>query len=354
MERWTDDDSMLSFFQAAREISEKSIQPAAVSAIAHAALNAWLRENDPHASFLSPAENKAVKAAREPTYGGVGMELTRAADGKLLCLPYPDSPAERAGIREGDRLYAVDGQIISANEALPVTGARIRGPVDTHVHLMLKRTGSPQLELTIRRARVQSHTVIPAGVNLWRILYFDSSTADELHTAISSAATEPHVILDLRGNSGGSLAAAIEAARLFLPEESEIVEIHTRMNKTSHKGRAGAPFTTLPFVFLWQDHRTASAAEVFIAALGNNARAMTVGEITFGKGTTQRSSELVNGSALIFTDGRLIGPKGLEYDGTGLIPDIPVARNDTAAYQEATRHFVEAALATFASPPLSP
>lgn len=349
--RWTDDDSMLGFFQAVRELSARSVRPASVEQIARESLNAYLRGTDPYARYLGPAEYALVRAAMEPAYGGVGMEVSQDSDGALRCLPYPDGPADRAGVLEGDTLVSVDGTPIPRDEPLLLTGARVRGPVESVVRLGLRRRGEPALELAVARARVRSRTVLPAGTNVWRVLVFETDTARELRDALGKAEPGAAVVLDLRGNPGGSLAAAVEAARLFLAKDAAVVDLRTRTGTTRHAGRDGAPFRTTPFLFLWQDRHTASAAEVFVAALTRNARALSVGQATHGKGVTQRTTELVNGGALVFTDGWLVPPDGKEYDGVGLGPDIPVAGTATVAYRDATRRVIDTLAARDAGAP---
>ena len=334
--RWTDDDSMLGFFQALRELSARSIHPASVDEISRASLNAYLDKTDPHARYLSSTEYRLVREAMSPSYGGVGMELSQMADGRLRCLPYPDSPAEQAGIREGDLLTAVNGSPVPPQEPLLLTGARVRGPEGSTVRLSLRRPGVPTYEVTIARARVRSRTVLRTGSNIWRILVFETTTPQELREALGEADPNEFVTLDLRGNPGGSLAAAVESARLFLTRDAAIVSVKTRAGIQLHQGRSDAPFLRSPGLLLWQDQHTASAAEVFIAALTANNRALSVGQTTFGKGTTQRTTELVNGAALIFTDGWLLTPGEKEYDSHGLPPDVSTAGSATIAYSAAT------------------
>jgi carboxyl-terminal processing protease len=242
---------------------------------------------------------------------------------------------------EGDVLVAVDGTPVVRDEPLLLTGTRVRGPLDTVVRLGIRRRHGFTLELPVARAQVRSRTVLPAGTNVWRILVFEPGTAQELRDALGKVDPASPVILDLRGNPGGSLAGAVESARLFLAKEANIVDVRMRATTLHHAGREDAPFLTSPAVVLWQDRLTASAAEVFIAALTRNARALSIGQTTYGKGVTQRTTELVNGGALIFTDGWLVPPDGKEYHGAGLGPDFPVAGSATVAYREATRRVFE-------------
>ena len=335
-ERWTDDEGMLAFFQAAREICDHGLATNSVERIAHAAMNAYLREADPYARFLGPEEYRLVREASRENYGGVGMEIFQDAAGAVRCLPYPDGPADISGAREGDALVSIDGEPVPAGENILLTGARIRGPVGSGVRLGLRRPDGSEKQVLLFRDRVQARTLLPAGTNTFRVVAFESRTPDELRAALARVTPGTPVVLDLRGNPGGSLAAAIDSARIFLRKNMTVVEVHTRDATVRHEARGDGPFAEAPPLVVWQDGNTASAAEVFIAALTANRRARSVGVTTRGKGVTQRTTELLNGGALIFTDGRLIPPDGLDYHGSGLAPGILLAENSDDAYRAAT------------------
>jgi carboxyl-terminal processing protease len=341
---------MLGFFQAVREISARAVRPASVEDIARSALNAYLRDTDPYARYLCPAEYALVRDAAQASYGGVGMEIAQDVDGTIRCLPYPDGPAEQSGIMEGDTLIAVDGQPVLASDPLLLIGSRVRGPVGSEVRLGLRRRRESRVEVVVARAKVRSRSVLPAGANTLRILVFEQGTPQELREALATADAETPVVLDLRGNPGGSLSAAVECARLFLAKDKPVVEVRTRATAIRHAGREGAPFLETPGVVIWQDRHTASAAEVFTAALTCNQRARSVGQTSFGKGVTQRTTELVNGAALILTDGWLVPPDGKEYHGVGLPPDVAVEGTATVAYRRATGRLVAEAVARESQP----
>ncbi len=346
-ERWTDDEGMLAFFQAARAICDHGLATNTVEEIARAALNAHLRETDPYARFLAPEEYRQVRDAARESYGGVGMEIFQDPAGTLRCLPYPDGPADISGVREGDALVSIDGEAVPASENILLTGSRIRGPAGSGVRLGLRRPDGSEKQVLLFRDRVQARTLLPAGTNTFRVLAFESRTPDELRAALARVTPGAPVVLDLRGNPGGSLAAAIDCARLFLRKDMTVVEVRTRDAIVRHEAREDGPYSDAPPVVLWQDAGTASAAEVFIAALTAHKRARSVGVPTRGKGVTQRTTELLNGGALIFTDGRLIPPDGREYDGAGLPPGILLAETSDDAYRAATPRPV-------APPPPSP
>jgi carboxyl-terminal processing protease len=137
--------------------------------------------------------------------------------------------------------------------------------------------------------------------------------------ALKSWERDIPIIIDLRGNGGGDLHAAIDSAMLFLKEGKKIVSVETRIGTMDYESKAAAVDLTTP-IYLWQDEGTASAAEVFIAALTDNDRAVSIGKWTAGKGTKEEIIELSDGSALILATGILQTPRGSRYQGKGLKP----------------------------------
>jgi C-terminal processing protease CtpA/Prc len=167
--------------------------------------------------------------------------------------------------------------------------------------------------------RVEQREPLP----LIRLLTFTRDTAPALQEALRRFAEAPALILDLRGNPGGSLYSAIDAAKLFVPSGQKIVGIQTRDNLEVYHKELATTHLTVP-LYLWQDEQTASAAEVFIAALVQNKRAVSIGKKTFGKGTVQDIIELTDGSALYLTTGVLQTPDGTLYHDKGLAPTYPL------------------------------
>ena len=325
--RWSDDTAMVAFFQAAREIAANSVQgdTTTVTRIAHQSFSAYLRETDPYARLLSPEEHARVRELALPQYAGIAMTVTRDNAGFLVCFPFPDGPAARAGVKEGDVLVAVEGREIPAEEPVERIGTQVRGEAGTPVRLSVASYAREPREVSVTRAHVQARTVFATGSNTWRVLSFEPGTDRELARALFFADLTLPVTLDLRGNPGGSLAAAIDSARLFLPAGTEVVSVKTRQGTTVHSTRGNGPYSTWPRLILRQDGATASSAEVFIAALTHNRRAVSAGSThTYGKRVTQRTLDLVGGGALVFTDGWLMYPAPI-VAGThvqGLAPDV--------------------------------
>ena len=287
-------------------------------------LRAYLKTLDRFSEYLSPEEYAAFKASQKSSYVGIGMEIERDAAGQIMCIPLANSPAARAGIREGDILQAVDGQDVAGKSLIAVT-TMARGEEGTPVALTIWREQRAQTIIVQREAlRAESVSLTwQADIPIISISFFTSSTQRELKIALTELKPAPCVVLDLRGNSGGDLHAAIDSAMLFLNPDEKIVSIETRKGiKPPYKSTRPALITKR--LLAWQDKRTASAAEVFIAALTQNKRAESIGEISYGKGTMQDVIELQDGSALMLTTGYLQTPDGTRYHERGLRPTYPL------------------------------
>lgn len=308
-----------------------------------AALNGFLKRMDPNAVFLTPEEYAAFRVSHKANYVGVGMEIEKRESGEIVCFPMPGSPAQVAGIEKGDGIETIDGRPVGGRSVY-VVASWLMGADGSRVSLSLSRNGAPhRVELVRKRIEAQSVTVEnSSGLTVVKIHYFNSGTRRQLQFALEELQPGTRLVLDLRDNPGGDLYKSIDAAMLFLEKETLIVTIESRDSVQPHRSTTAASCTATPLV-IWQNENTASAAEVFIAALTENSRAVSIGTTSFGKGTTQKVEEFRDGSALVFTTGYLLTPKGTRYYHQGLKPtrvlegDLP----SEAAYIKATERIFE-------------
>jgi carboxyl-terminal processing protease len=152
-----------------------------------------------------------------------------------------------------------------------------------------------------------------------RLTSFTPNTRQELDYLVSKQRQHDYIIIDLRGCGGGDFYAAVDSAMLFLAKGDEIVSVSGRSGSQAYLATISHE-PPAQRIFLWQDEFTASAAEVFIAALTENDRGISVGMTTAGKGTRQDIIKLQDGAALILTTGYLLTPRGIRFDGSGLKP----------------------------------
>src|SRR5262249_16933425 len=225
----------------------------------------------------------------------------------VVCVPYPGSPAKEAGITVGDQLKSIDGIPVDGKSLFAVA-AMARGKLGTAVDFIILTKSGTEKRVRVTRSKVVAETIAKhwfgqkPGI---KIFSFTRDTKEKLRRILSDWETDIPIIIDLRSNAGGDLYAAIDSAMLFLEKGKKIVSIKTRHGSKIYESAGGAINLSSP-VYLWQDEATASAAEVFISALTENDRAVSIGKRTFGKGTKQDIIELSDGSALVLTTGDLL------------------------------------------------
>jgi carboxyl-terminal processing protease len=293
---------------------------------------AYLLKKDPYADFLTPDEFAQFKKVREEEYAGIGMELERDRTGSIRCYPDPGGPAARAGVAAGDELIAMNGRPVQGS-ALPTLVALASGTPGSSLVIDIAKKDRRVKRLVIVRRHLNGPSVVEKGYGtrtVVSIASFTPNTRQELEFLLANRRTADPLILDLRGNRGGDLNSAIDCAMLFLNAGDTVVSV--RGKHDIHPYLSSTPGRPRPQpVYLWQDAGTASAAEVFIAALTENRRGTSIGKKTFGKGTKQDLAVLRSGSVLIFTTGYLLTPSATEIDGHGLAPDDAVPGGGTHA-----------------------
>jgi carboxyl-terminal processing protease len=300
------------------------------------AIRGMVEALDPHSSYLDRDALRILQDDAEGRYAGIGTEID-ARDGWLTVSAVLEaSPAERAGIKPGDRFLAIEG--LPARD-LPLDEAirRMRGEPGTRVRITLRRANVEQAierELTreIVAVRAVDARVLDEQLVVVRLRVFQDTTGSELHRALDEASAAcaskggiRGLVLDLRDNPGGLVSAAVTVADELL-EEGVIVQTRgrgERVLQTEHASRAGTR-PRFPIVAL-VNARTASAAEILAGALRDHKRAVIVGQRTFGKGSVQNIIDLPDGSAIKLTTARYYTPAGHAIQARGIEPDIAIA-----------------------------
>jgi carboxyl-terminal processing protease len=296
------------------------------SAIVGESLKTYLAAHDRYSAFLTRDEYLRFRGLGGPSYAGIGMELSMQRDGTVLCEPSANGPAELAGIRSNDRLVAIDGVPVQG-KPLPALAALAAGAAGTRIELVVAGQDGATKRVQITRARLEQTPVSVRTYGSARVIELSAFTPDtrqQLAFILSQWPASLPVIIDLRGCGGGDFYAAVDSAMLFLERGETIVRLIGRSAERTYVATTPSQPPSQA-VFVWQDETTASAGEVFIAALTDNARARSVGRTSGGKGSRQDVIELPGGAALVLTTGYLATPHGLRFDGRGLAPGVAVA-----------------------------
>lgn len=280
------------------------------------------RSGDRWGAVYDEREYEEFQKALEGEYTGVGLGARRTADGRVeVAEVQPGSPADRAGVRVGDRLLAVDGRKVTRRPVTEVVAA-LRGGKGTDVALELERDGR-RWARTLTRAVLTTETVvvdkIPGGAVLIKVTSFTRGSGDRVRKAVRSAPAGAGVLLDLRGNEGGLVSEAVTAASAFL-DGGLVATYDVRGEQRALYAERGGD-TERPVVTL-VDAGTMSAAELVTGALKDRGRAVTVGTRTFGKGSVQMPSRLPDGSVAELTVGHYRTPSGHSVDARGIAPDL--------------------------------
>ena len=279
-----------------------------------------------------PEARERMENTLRGSYVGIGASVV-AQEGKILLFPFNDSPAEKAGIEQGDALVAVDGVGVEDSSPSEV-GERVKGPEGTKVRLLLERTGEADpMELEVFRGHIELDSVasqlIQGGIGYIRVARFRDNTGGQVFDALERLKRFDMLalILDLRRNPGGEADAAADVAAQFLPAGSPFRYLEGRDgSRTDHAIPEDVDLISLEGipVAVMVDGGTAGEAEALAAALQQSAEIPVVGVPTYGEGSGYEFVELSDGSALYLPTSRWFTPDGTWLGEEPLQPDVYV------------------------------
>jgi carboxyl-terminal processing protease len=318
------------------------------NALSSSAIKAMLESiHDPYAAYFDAAEFKTIEQMNvQGIYGGIGAMVT-IKDGQVTVIaPIAGTPAEKAGIKPGDKILAIDGnstQGMSLEEAV----LKVQGDPGTKVTLEVLHQGEETpITLVITREEINLPSVypeignvtstpsttpvltvtpLPNGIAIITITYFSERTGDEAVSALKDvlASGAKGIVLDLRDNPGGILDSAVAVVSQFLKQGIVLYALDSSGKKETWDVKPGGLATDVPLAVLVNGN-SASASEVVAGALQDYGRAPLIGNQTFGKGSINHFRQLSDGSAIYISIGRWFTPNGRQIEGNGLTPDIVV------------------------------
>lgn len=287
--------------------------------ITEAGVRAMLKELDPHSTYTDPKETKALLEQMQGSFSGIGIQFNIVSDTLYVIQTTKNGPSERAGIMAGDKVVAVnDTAIAGVKMERADIMSRLRGMKGTRVKVDVVRRGiSRVMEFNLVRDDISTETVDAAYMidkenGYIRISSFGAKTHKEFVAKLDSlrARGMKNLVLDLEGNGGGYLTAAVEIANEFLEKSSLVVYTEGRANPRYNYNAIGGGRFLKGNIAVIVDETSASAAEILAGAIQDWDRGVVVGRRSFGKGLVQRPFQMPDGSMIRLTIARYYTPTG--------------------------------------------
>ena len=293
--------------------------------------------DDPYSSYMDSDAYEMSASDLTGKFEGIGAYVGYDEGRIVIISPISGSPADKAGIRSGDIIMAIDGESTVEMSIMDAV-SRIRGTRGTPVSLLvLHEDETEPVEIEITRGEIELVSVLfemEGDIAHIIITNFSERTGDELSSALEDMAAETAsgIILDLRNNPGGLVSSVVEVASRFLEKGVVISTVDNEGNKAELSVRRRGEVVDLPMVVLVNNY-SASGSEVLAGALQDHERAVVAGAITFGKGSVNILRQLSDGSGLYITVGRWYTPGGRLIEGEGIEPDYTLDPDEEDAFE---------------------
>jgi len=336
------------FSKALGAISEAWVGDVTPRNLLYQAVKGMLGSLDKFSEFIEPERFKLLQIHMRGEYAGIGAILQIVNNQVGIRAVEPGKPADKAGLRPGDIILKIDG-ISMENKSVMDVSSLLRGEANTPVTLTVLREPRQIFDVKIERAKieiqaVQDSRMIGKELAYLRLAEWQEHTASQTDTVLEGFKKQgmKALIIDLRNNDGGLLTQAVALAERFLPKGKKIVSVQSKIpeQRKEYFVTQSPAYPKLTMVILVNE-KSASASEVFSAAMQEHRRATLVGVKTYGKGSVQSVIPLDDVSAMKLTTARYATPSGKVIDMIGLIPDRVVS-NGTEGTPGSDRQILEA------------
>lgn len=323
-------------FATYQRIKASYVEPVDDEKLIRGAIDGMLASLDPHSAYLDGPDLQRLETMIDGNYSGLGLSVVMEDGAVKIISPFRGSPAEEAGLKAGDYITHLDGNLIYGGD-LDEAVSKMRGAAGTSIRLTIFRSGRDEpFDVTVTRGVIDlepvTHEVADGNIGIITVNEFSRDVGSDVFAAWQemqrgASGRINGLVLDLRSNPGGSLDEAVAMSDLFL-DKGRIVSQRGRARgetiyydaETAFRGQIAEG---IPMVVLI-DAGSASASEIVAGALQDHRRAVVMGETSFGKGSVQSLLILDNTSALKLTTARYYTPSGHSVQEGGIKPDIRV------------------------------
>jgi carboxyl-terminal processing protease len=283
---------------------------------------------DQHSSYMDPDQHRQANIPLNGEYDGIGAWVDATGEYLTIVSPMTDSPAEKAGLKPGDQIIAVDGEDMTGIDGSLVI-RKVLGPAGTSLTLTIFREGEPEpFDVTLKRARIilpiVESEMLEGNIAYVKLNNFSGNATEILIDHLEELLPQEPVglILDLRYNPGGDRDTAVEVASQFIGDGVIMYQVYGDGSRDTFEAVEGGLATDIPIVVLINEG-SASASEIVAGAIQDYKRGTLVGMLTFGKGSVQNWISLVDDQGLVrVTIARWLTPNGRTIHELGVEPDV--------------------------------
>lgn len=323
-------------FATYQRIKANYVEPVDDEVLVRGAIDGMLSSLDPHSGYLDGSDLQRLETLIEGNYSGLGLSVVQEDGAVKIISPFRGSPADEAGLKAGDYITHLDGELIYGGE-LDDAVAQMRGKAGTSIELTIFRPGRDEpFEVNVTRGVIElepvTHELASGNIGVITVNEFSADVGEDVYRSFDALKTESTgrlsgLVLDLRSNPGGSLDEAVALSDLFL-DKGRIVSQRGRARGETLLYDAETVFRgdmaeEIPVIVLI-DAGSASASEIVAGALQDHRRALIMGQRSFGKGSVQSLLPLGSKAALKLTTARYFTPAGNSVQEGGIKPDITV------------------------------
>ena len=289
------------------------------------------RSGDPHTVYMTADEVQNFAESIDRGFVGIGVSYFDNNGTFIIERVFIDSPAARAGVQPGDIIYTVDGVSTMGLTSDEIVD-RVRGEENSIVTIEFLR-GQEIVSLDITRGIIANTSfgkMLENEVAFLEIYQFGTTTANEVkrYLEVFKQANAKKIIIDLRDNGGGYLTSLEDVGSMFVPKDNILIKQELSSGETLVSKSTGDIILSFDEILIIVNENTASAAEVFTAAIEENIGSTIIGVTTYGKGTVQQQRPFSDGSALKYTVAEWFSPLGTKIHGVGITPDVIVTQHE--------------------------